>query len=329
MPATTRQQSCNPVPVLVFDQPRYGHRRRGLEVLAKVLGGVILMEELPAAWTRLLRWPGAVVFQTADGYLAAFLLLCIGRSALGRRSVGIVFRDRGATGWKPWLRNWLTARIRRVPGVEILSVIAPEGPDSAPGDWIYDIEWWDLAVWPLADCATGLPEAPVVLGIGTVGRHKGLDFFLTAARAARGRNIRFVLAGDAQRLTQEERSGFLSAGGLLMPPPASDAEFVSCIRHADWIWCCYAAGNDKSSGIFGRALQLGKRTIVRRASYLQPFQERFGRGVAVAFGDVDALLTGMERVPNLPVTPDALPFATYSINRLRQACGLAPDTEGA
>lgn len=315
-------------PPLVFDRPRPGHHRRGVDVLAKVLDGVILMAPIPAAWWRLLRWPGPVVFQTADGYLLSFFWLCLTRSVLGRRSMGTLLRNPREAGWKSRLRGGLVACIRALPRVTVLIIIAPDGAGSAPGNWIYDIEWWDLEVLPLADCNIVLPEAPVVLGIGMVGRHKGLDFFLAAAQAARGRNIRFVLVGDARRLEDGDRERFHAAGGLLIPPPARDAEFVSYIRHADWIWCCYHPRNDKSSGIFGRALQLGKRSIVRRGSYLQPFQERFGSGIAVDFGDVGALLEALESASDRPTAPETMRFAPYSIDRLRQACGLDTSQAG-
>jgi len=48
----------------------------------------------------------------------------------------------------------------------------------------------------------------------------------------------------------------------------SDEELFSLYGCADYIWCKYALSNEISSGIFGRAYQLGKVAIVREGSYL-------------------------------------------------------------
>lgn len=315
--------------ILVFGWPGKGHESRYVEVLAHVVGGTPLLARLSDALWRLAAWRGPLICSTADAYVWPFLFLCVVRSLLGRRTVALMIRDPWERfGWpRQGLRTAFYNAIVALPAVQVFSICKPQ-PGEPEQSWIYDVEWWDLYVAPLPEAPAGFlpPSAePSVLFLGDLHPRKGAEFFFDVAlRAAQRRlALRFVFAGDTSRIDAGLRQRFGAAGGLLLSRMEYDREFVSCIRSADWIWCCYRPDWNRSSGLFGRVLQLNKRCIVRKDSYLEPFQTLYGRGIAVAFGDADALLDGLLQSPPALLPAPTADFAAWSIGRLLSACGVS------
>lgn len=318
--------------ILVYDQPKDGHYRRGVEVVARALDGHPLLKPFQFAWPQLVGWRGALICQSVSTYLKKFLLLAAVRSLLGRRTVALLVTDPRVhmEGWRqPGPRRWLFELVARLPKLRMLSIVMSECEPHPREEWIADVEWWDLSLAPLAIRDVVFPgrsEAPTVVFLGMVEERKGTKFFVAAAQAAahRNANLRFAFVADATKLAAEDREAFEAAGGILMPRAMDDETFVSTIRCADWIWCCYQPSRDLSSGIFGRTLQLGTRSIVRKNSYLERFQKRYGNGIAVDYGDVEGLLAALASPqPALGPLPDITAFASTAIARLRAACGVA------
>jgi len=315
---------------LVFDRPLQGHFRRGVEVVSRVLNAQSRLSMLRHAWPGLITWRGPLVLNSSNSYLKAFLVIALVRHLLGRRTVGIMTRDPRA-----YRRLWNTpSPLRAVlefvfsrSRVRILSIMVPCERNAAMGEWIYDIEWWDLKVAPLPERAT--PPC-TVLFLGDVNSSKGLDFFIEAAQAAAAhdRALIFTLLCDLEELPASAAEAFQAAGGRILPRTDDDTIFVNHMRHADWIWCCYRPPRDWSSGLFGRALQLGKRTIVRQGTYIECFQKQYGRGVSIEYGNVEALLHVLINAGDDKEKPPApiAEFSKLSISRLKDACGLQTQT---
>ena len=97
--------------------------------------------------------------------------------------------------------------------------------------------------------------------------------------------------------------------------------FVSLMRQADLLWCCYNPIYDQSSGIFGRAIQIGRPTIVRKGSCLEGWQKEYGFGFAVDYGDIDALIAALDRpLTQTDRSQQNQGIAERAMNRLTQAC---------
>lgn len=310
--------------ILVFDRPLQGHFRRGVEVVSRALDGQPRLAALRRAWPGLIAWRGPLVLNTSNSYLKAFLIIALIRHLLGRRTVGIMTRDPrtyrarwAATGLPRTALEFVFSRSR----VRVFSIMVPA--DRTADGWLYDIEWWDLQIAPLPE---GMAPPSTVLLLGDVNVSKGLGFFIEVAQAAaaRGYTLNFVVVGDAGEFPPTAAAAFQAAGGRILPRIHDDAVFVNHMRHADWIWCCYRPPRDWSSGLFGRALQLGKRTIVRKGSYLEAFQKRYGQGAAIDFGDVESLLRVLTSANEEKASVPIAEFADLSIGRLKEACGLLP-----
>jgi glycosyltransferase involved in cell wall biosynthesis len=313
--------------ILVFDQPRKGHHKRLVQVLCASLGASPLVRPIARAWWRLIAWRGAVICNSCSEYVAPFLAICAARFVLGRRTVAILVRDPRTrwkdTAWRRRLFNWVTG----LPTVRLLTLTEPAA-GSAGDDWIHDSEWWDLSVCPLPTRAVTFPGGagrPTILFLGDIHARKGIAFFIATALAAsrRGLPCKFVLAGDTSGLDRQSNTDLAEAGIFVLPRVEDDATFVSLIRACDWLWCCYRPDWDGSSGLYGRALQLGIKAIIRRGSYLERFQRQYGNGVAVQYGDANALLDTLAARCDIRQAPAAA-FASRAIARLQVACGIAP-----
>jgi hypothetical protein len=195
--------------------------------------------------------------------------------------------------------------------------------------WLYDTEWWDLAIAPLANVDAPLPKSlcsQTIVYMGKALQRKGIAFFLQAAQesARRNMNLQFVIIGDTSTLSEEHRRSFEAASGTILPRTEDSARFVSFIRQADWVWCCYDPTWEASSGIFGRTLQLGTKSIVRKDSYLAHFQSRYASGIQVDFGDIDGLLERLAGPYHMRGNSvDISELASFSIKRMRAGCGLS------
>lgn len=312
--------------ILVFDQPRPGHHRRLVEVLCAALKAEPLLAPIGTAWRHLIAWRGVVICNSGGEYVAAFLVICAVRSLLLRRTVAILVRDPRERWHNGGWRRRLFDMVTRQPLVRLLTFTKPAGGAVQGNEWIYDIEWWDLTMCPLPVRKAVFPgdrNRPTILFIGDIHERKGIAFFIATAQRAsqRGLPYRFVLAGDASGLAPERVADLSDAGIFILPRIDDDAVFVAFIREADWLWCCYRPDWDGSSGLFGRALQLGAKAIIRERSYLEEFQRQYGNGVAVPYGDPDRLLDALVS-RDWGQAPSVAAFASFSISRLRAACGL-------
>jgi glycosyltransferase involved in cell wall biosynthesis len=324
--------------VLVYDRPASGHEARAVEIISRVLDARPLIAPLDTARPKLEAWPGPVFLCSVNNYVDIFGRICVRRLLAGRRTIGQFIRD-PRTYRENLKRIYLSGRLNRtrilveivlrLPSVHPVSILPP-----APGwpprfrHWLYDPEWWDLSVAPLAELDVPLPTRPggqTIVYMGRVQPRKGTAFFLRAAgeAARRKMNLQFVIVGDASELTQAQKTDFAAAGGVILARAEDDAAFVSFIRKADWAWCCYDPQWEASSGIFGRALQLGTKSIVRRGSYLAHFHGRHAKGIEVDYDDVDGLLDGLTRPDTWRTgSVDIAELASFSIKQLRSSCGL-------
>jgi hypothetical protein len=319
---------------LIYDISNAGHRARDAEVLSQVLDGTVLFVAPKRALRRLLSHAGPLVWQTADYAVVWFTLVAALRTLLGRRTVGICYRN-GRTAYGKSRRRIIRKILFRMwnmfPFCTALTTSVPVFAERS-STFMYDVEWWDLTAAPLP--VVSLPTLPspgkTLMFLGDVSEWKGTDFFVDCAMeaAARKSDWRFVMVGAVEKLSPAQRARLSDAGATIIAGPKDDAAFVSYMRQADMLWCCYSPFYDQTSGIFGRALQLNKASVVRKESLLHEYQQKYGCGVAVAFGDAPGFLSQLER-PMVACVPSEETAHMYdqASRRLRAACGWRDPTK--
>lgn len=230
---------------------------------------------------------GTDFFAMLDDDIAAFIRTALANVFLGRRTVGLFFRPGECFRTdkvKYAFKNALFRTLKHVPKTKLLTImpfsVDPRFSRVANG-WIYDPPLWDLDV--LDDGTSPEREAVVrqvrdaaggrrtIVAIGSQNRLKAFDFFCHVLRADARLTERYLfvaggrVAGDCRAMA----GAFADAGGLLIDRFISDQELLGLYDASDMVWSCYAPSYNQASGIFGRAFQLGKPTLLRRGSYME------------------------------------------------------------
>lgn len=226
-----------------------------------------------------------LLFATMEDSLLFFALVALVRDLLRRPTAAIFMNPR--TFFEPEtvrmrVKRTLAKILNARPRIAMISILPyaldPRHADISRG-WMYDPELWDLgnasaepaaAPGTLAAAFARIGAAPYLLLAGRIDGAKGFDFFVAALRHARARglDLAFVAAGSVSPSCAGQAGEFERLGGILIDRFLADDEFLALQRSAGCLWACYRPDYNSSSGIFGRAVQLGKRVIVNRDSYL-------------------------------------------------------------
>lgn len=242
-----------------------------------------------------------LLITTFESAPAIYLALLIVRALIGRRSTVILTRSHvrsTGTSFRAVLKRAGHSLLRRLPGAQRLTITPPDDmADAQDATYIEDIEFWDLPADILSDTVpTALSQRairladgrPIILVTGTLERSKGLVFFTSLLAAQPGLRDRFAIIG----------AGLVDPGarGLLAPLAEiadlwedrylDDDEIYSLYAVATAVWCCYDPSYDVSSGVFGRAVQFARPTIVRTGSIIARIQDRLSWGLKLDYADV-------------------------------------------
>ena len=272
--------------VVIYDNypGNEGHRAEYYALMARLIGSTRTSSLWRALWARQPVLDGAI-----EASVDSYVLLCVLRAIMGRRTAGILFRPLPLVEdnlLRLRVKRWLLGAINRLPGVHTLTILPfelePRFARFANG-WIHDPQYWDLHYPEPVDAerAAGAfaqeirqeaGERSVVVAIGRQDSAKGFDMFanLFTARADVRDRLHFAFGGrvvetDVGRHLQE----FVAAGGQAHAQYISHDELLDLYAAADAVWCCYALDYDQASGVFGRAIQLGLPVIVRKGSLLE------------------------------------------------------------
>jgi hypothetical protein len=330
--------------VVLFSRSDEGHRRAYVDFAARLLNGERRpVHALPGA-----RLP--VLFLMIEEAFCLYVAVSLIRAALGRRTVGLLFRPQPAVEGKSVrlrLKRLALKLLRRVPGCRTLTIL-PFELDPRFGliahDCIDDFQLWDLGILEreaaaqrrIAACGDGglgdriLQVAGgrlVVCALGRQDRSKGFDVFTQSYSADAGLREGFLFAygGKVAGGLDEEVRAFSEAGGFAEAREVSDEELLELYRVADLVWICYAPDYDQASGIFGRAVQLGIPAAVRSGSLIHRLCAREGIAhVAIAGGAGTTLGMTVPGVDGDAGAAHARRFAARSLPRLWDALGLVP-----
>ncbi len=231
---------------------------------------------------------------TRPAETVAALARATARSFMGRATIGLFFRPddcflKGSI--KATIRRLLFRFVSRLPHVHILSILPgdvfPRLHEVAT-DWIYDPQLWDLnylnetSAEPspqiVAELAAASRGRRVVVALGKQNKSKGFDYLVDIwceSPRLRERYI-FVVAGKLDASSAAQARRFVDLGGILVNERIANNDLFYLYKRADIIWACYAAGYDHSSGIHGRAVQLGVPVLVRRDSSIDRLGKLLG-----------------------------------------------------
>lgn len=233
--------------------------------------------------------PSPAFYATIDLRIADFVGNAFLNSVFRRRkTAGLLMRPQSCfphNGVKGAIKGAIFDVARRMPNVEIISIV-PFSVDERIArycsSWIYDIQFWDLdyirtgqASAPPLDFINAIARKAagrkVVVALGRQDRDKGFDYFaeIWSSSLTIREHYLFVSAGKIASECAGAAAEFEAAGGLAIDRHISNAELFGLYDLTDLVWSCYPPTYDQSSGVFGRAFQLGRAAIVRESSVLE------------------------------------------------------------
>ena len=312
--------------LVIFDVYRDGHRRDYMRVLRRISGGCVVWGRLSFRWPILMA-ARTLVCSTCDDYLFRFFVLATTRALVGRRTIGLSIRSETIfqkAGISQQVKRLLFRIMKVLPRVDLITFM-PHWVEPRlaryTSNWMYDLQFWDLA-WlnpPAGDSLELMGKTlrrladgrSIVAAIGHQRQVKGIQYFMSLYEQADIRErFLFVCIGPNWDVEKASIADFVEAGGMFLDMQLRDSEMVPVYEIADFIWACYRPDYDQSSGIFGRALQLGRPAIVRADSYLARLQAGLCKGgYCIPYGAPEqaALIMGSsasERSPPMAVQMD-------------------------
>lgn len=317
-----------------------GHRREYIALFEDIFSNSGLSFEVRALRLSDAFNPAPIFSPMLEEYTTRFMGVSILRALWGRRSLALMFRPGEAARAKTLkhkVKRALLRLARPLPTVVVATIMPfaldPSFADIAD-DWIHDPQLWDLKT-PDAPASTPLRETlsaaadgrSIVAAIGAQNLDKGFDYFaeLWTSDAELRAQALFVAAGKVAPASRAAADAFVAAGGLLIDRFISDEELLDLYGQAAQIWACYSPAYDQASGIFGRAVQTEKPTIVRQGAYMERLAELLGHpAIALPWGDASAAAALMRAPPPLAAAPGGLAAAmrTRSLEVLGRALGV-------
>lgn len=180
--------------------------------------------------------------------------------------------------------------IRCISNAKVISIVSSEKAGwRAPGfsDFLEDPQLWDMYN---GRRNSSLLPSDIILFAGHASLNKGFPVFLEVTKIAKKMECRIV--GEIQNEVRHLDLSTVSKYSCLLY--VSETDLINAIENAKFIWCVYSENYDQSSGIFGRAIQLGRIPIVRKGSYLEMLSIRYNFAVIVL--DLDLNLFNLEEM---------------------------------
>ncbi len=242
-------------------------------------------------------------FGTIDDDVAGFAHIALRRMMRGKQTAGIFMQPQTclAPSVRARFKRWIFWLLSRAPNIDILSIVpfpAVDGASKVATDWVHDPQLWDAvdeADSGGCDSTAVFTQVaggrPILAFLGTVSRVKGIEHLaaIMTANSEVGRQLCIIVAGAVQPETRDAANAIAAAGGCVIDRRIDDAELFALYRSAKAIWCAYAEDFDQASGVFGRAIQFGRRPIIRnRVRVMGYYADRLGAQPIVLMGDPHA-----------------------------------------
>jgi hypothetical protein len=254
-----------------------GHKQPYLDLFGERLGLSPSVGRIGFAKFRKLVAAESVLFGTLDDDVPGFVLVALARAAIGQRTAGIFMRPQYCLNrtFRGRLKRVPFRLLRAIPLVSTLSLLpfaALPGLSQVASHEVHDPQIWDVfETPPVADAVTAErihAEAAgrrILAVLGTMTAAKGMNFLAEMVRSRPSLTQRYYILVAAQATADcIESARYIDAhGGSWWGRWASDAELRTLYAMSDLIWCRYEPGYDQASGIFGRAIQWGRRAVLR------------------------------------------------------------------
>lgn len=272
-----------------------GHRAAYIEFAIKHLGGQRII------FNRIFTHTGPVMFLMVEENFFLYFCSCIWRSLNGLRTVGLLFRPRPAIEAKTLklrIKRQCLQLLRLLKNVKTFSIV-PTYLDyrieKITNDWIHDFQFWDLSDKQYSlfisiknnehQNTTQFLEVlkftrkvelfasgkPILIALGIQTKDKGIEVLASNMQIFSKAGWAIVVAGRFADDQKENRGLIEESGGLVIDRILSDDEMIASYALATAVWCYYDPAYDQSSGILGRAIQLGVLPIVRPGSLSEAF----------------------------------------------------------
>jgi hypothetical protein len=244
-------------------------------------------------------------FPMLDDNIPSFVSRAILNIAFGKSTVGLFFRPMECflkTRAKYRLKRLLFQTLRRLPYIRIITILPFAVDDrfhTIADDWIYDPQFWDLEYQPEEIRSGNISQLSetirrsagqrkILIALGSQYRLKGFDFFsrIWSEQPEIRKHYLFVAAGSVAEECKKSAHRFAEAEGLLIDRYISDEEMFELYNIADAVWSCYPPDYNQSSGIFGRAFQFAKPSVVREDALLLRLAKALQHpSLSLPFGD--------------------------------------------
>lgn len=330
--------------VNVWTKTHSGHRAEYLAFAIDNLHGTAV-----PMW-RLLVGKNPAFFLMIEDSFFLYALVCLLRSMVGRRTVGLLFRLKPAVegkGLRLLIKRNVLRCLVKLHSVHTLSIVPTSlvsGSDAYVDSWVYDFQLWDISREEMnlfdrlasrqlggeedahslvKEIQSSAESRRIFSAIGVQNEAKGSDLFLDiyANSLDIQREWCFVSGGKVHFSLKEKSELFDHAGGFLVDRFVSKEELIALYAVSDVVWCRYAEKYDQASGILGRAIQFGIPVVVRYGSLSHRFCEMLGADYVAdgSTGDIHALLgtAGQKDLKRGRALADS--FRSSSIQRLSAA----------
>lgn len=269
------------------DNPE-GHRQAYVDLLTNMFGFSALIQPVSRKTMGSLIATERLIFATVGKHFRRHLLVCIFRAVLNRPTATMFL---GASDYyygekrgfdRIFLKLW-----KFLPKQQLFAIISYEvfpALAKITNDYIYDPQLWD--VW-VEKSPVKLPETELSREIEKFSKNRKILLFLGKTKKSKSYNefVDFSIANkedicavSAGKVLPEctEKSKLLKANDMVVIDRfISDEELWSLYSIGDFIWCYYGKQYDQSSGVYGRAIQLGKPTIIRKNSVVDKISNDF------------------------------------------------------
>jgi hypothetical protein len=272
-----------------------GHRRSYQTLFLKLLGGTGSSGRIRGArFWRLVRAP-KVFFATIDDDYFGFAAVALVRMAIFRPTMGLFLRpqqcfqnDRKIVYF---IKRYAFKIIRKIPKITVMLIVPIDvhpNYEEIADDWIYDPQLWDLTFEkkkltpPETEISKRIERErgskKVLSYIGHASNIKGFDIISDAIikNPDVAKDLLFVVGGKISEECTLAAKKLEEMGMIVINRYVTDQEILSIYGATDLVWCCYDVNYDQASGIFGRAIQMQRLTVVRKGSIIDKTSEMIG-----------------------------------------------------
>ncbi len=330
--ATPRVINLTATKDIVYCRNTDGHRQSYVDLFAEHLRLVPLAG--PIRWSTFVALVGArrLLFATIDDDYAGFILVATIRSILRKRTVAMFLRPASCfrtDGLIHLAKRWVFQRLKHLPGLTVLAITPFDlkpAVASVAHDWVHDPQLWDLGKRSVASAASPLGQQiaahadgrKVLAFIGSARTIKGFQYLneIFAADPDVQTQIHVVVAGRIAKDCADAASQLRARGATIEDRHITDAEMTEVYQRSEFIWCCYRSDYDQPSGIFGRAVQLGRKPIVRAGSLIAHYDLHTGTDfIRLPYGTPLEAARQLLALARMKPAPVAVP--TTAINQWR------------